>query len=88
MDDTKKYDFTKLREAATYFREEKDNITSEDFTTSLSVFGSQTVDNINDSFLTYDRMFYALRNLYKSTADYLDLICDNYEEAEDAIIGG
>lgn len=86
MSDTREYDFIKLREAASYFRVEKDNITSDDFTTSLSVIGSQTVNNINSSFLTYDRMFYALRNLYESTADYLELICDNYDDAENAIV--
>lgn len=87
MGDLNSYDFEKLREVAEWLRTEKDNIRSDDFTTSLTGINSQTINNINNSFLTYDRMFYALRNLYQSTADYLELVCENYEEVEDDLGG-
>lgn len=85
MSDQHTYDFVKIREVAEYLRSEKSNITSPDFTTSLTGINSQATQDMNQAFMKYDQMFYALRRLYAGTADYLDLICTNYENAEAAM---
>ncbi len=83
MSDQHEYDFDRIREIASFLRSEKENITSPDFTSSLTGINSQATQDMNQAFLKYDQMFYALRRLYEGTADYLDLIVTNYENAED-----
>ena len=87
MPDQHTYDFVKIREVAESLRSEKDNITSRDFYRSLTGENSQAIQDMNQAFSTYEQVFCSLRCLYEGTAAYLDLICTNYENAEDAMAG-